>query len=98
MTVQKDPEGTEKKILHQFANFNQKKILEIGCGDARLTLKYAKTAERILGIDLDAPALRIASIETPSDLRANVNFIRGDSIKLPLRSNFFDIVILAWSL
>jgi len=98
MTVQKDPEGTEKKILLQFADFNQRKILEIGCGDGRLTWKYAKTAERVLGIDLDAPALQIASIETPTDLRPKVNFIRSDSIKLPLRSNFFDTALLAWSL
>ena len=98
MTVQKDAEGNERKNLLHYADLKQKKVLEIGCGDGRLTWKYAKLAQRVLGMDLDTPALRIARIETPADMRLNVNFIRGDSIQLPVRSNSFDIAILAWSL
>ena len=98
MTVQKDAEGNERKNLLHYADFKQKMVLEIGCGVGRLTWKYAKLAQRVLGMDLDTPALRIARIETPTDLRAYVNFIRGDSIQLPVRSNSFDIAILAWSL
>ncbi len=98
MTNQKDPERTEINILNQYADFHHKRVLEVGCGDGRLTWKYAKTAERILGIDLDTPALRIASIETPEDMREKVHLIQADSIHLPLRSNIFDIALLSWSL
>jgi tRNA G46 methylase TrmB len=39
MTLEKDPEGFEKKSLHKFADFADKRILEIGCGEGRLTWK-----------------------------------------------------------
>jgi 2-polyprenyl-3-methyl-5-hydroxy-6-metoxy-1,4-benzoquinol methylase len=67
MTLQKDPEGTETKTLHRVVNFNGKRVLEIGCGDGRLTWQYAKSARLVAGIDLEANDLRLATIECPSD-------------------------------
>ena len=45
MTVQTDPEGTEAKYLRRFAGFDgapRQRVLEIGCGDGRLTWRYAQ--------------------------------------------------------
>ena len=50
MTVVKDPEGFEKKILHQFANFSGAKVLEVGCGEGRLTFKYAASAGQVIAV------------------------------------------------
>ncbi len=96
MSVLKDPERTETKTLRRFADFNGKRVLEIGCGDGRLTWHYAKETEFVAGIDLNADDLRVATIDRPSDLP--VSFARADSIHIPFAKEKFDIAILAWSL
>ncbi len=96
MSFQKDPEQTETKTLHKFTDFAAKRVLEIGCGDGRLTWRYAKETKFTAGIDLNADDLRVATIERPSDLA--VSFARADSIHTPFAKEKFDIAILAWSL
>lgn len=96
MTLQRDPAGSESSYLHKFAKFTGQRVLEIGCGDGRLTWQYAKMAQRVAGIDLQADDLRVAMIDRPSDLP--VSFARADSVSLPFAKERFDIAILAWSL
>ena len=95
MTLQKDPERTERKYLHKFADFADKRVLEIGCGDGRLTWQYAKSAHFVAGIDLEADDLRVATIERPEDVPAA--FTRADAIRTPFVKEQFDLAILAWS-
>jgi len=97
MTVQKDPERNEVSYLHRYADFNGKRVLEIGCGDGRLTWRYANAARFVAGIDLNRDELRIASIERGSDLEKTVALAQADSVRLPFRDNAFDLAILAWS-
>ncbi len=96
MTLQKDPERTETKTLHKFADFAGKRVLEVGCGDGRLTWQYAKSAKFTAGIDLERDDLRLAMADRPADLP--VSFARADSIHIPFAKEKFDIAILAWSL
>lgn len=96
MTLQIDPEHTETKYIHQFADFTDKRVLEVGCGDGRLTWRYATSTKFTAGIDLNAEELRVATIDRPSDLP--VSFVRADSIHIPFSKEKFDIAILAWSL
>ena len=97
MSLQKDPERTETKFLHKFTDFAGKCVLEVGCGDGRLTWQYAKSARFVAGIDLEANDLRVATIDRPSDLESSVTFTRADSIHIPFVKEKFDIAILAWS-
>ena len=62
MTIQKDIEGNEKKYLHDFADFSRKRVLEIGCGEGRLTWQYAHASSLTIGLDSDHDALRVASM------------------------------------
>ena len=98
MTILKDPEQNEKKYLHRFADFRGQRVLEIGCGEGRLTWQYAKEARSTIGIDLDLDALRVASFDRPSDLKSKVHFSRARSEYLPFSKETFDIALLAWSL
>lgn len=97
MDVQKDPERNETKFLNTYAEPAGKRILEIGSGEGRLTWRYAASARRVTGIDLDRDGLRVATIERPSDLENAAAFVRADAGHLPFASEAFDIAILAWS-
>ena len=99
MTTQTDTEGNEKKYLHKFAGFagSRKRVLEIGCGEGRLTWKYARETSSTIGIDLDADALRVATLDRPSDLESKVHFSLARSEQLPFSNQTFDMVVLAWS-
>ena len=97
MTLQRDPERNESKYLHRFADFTNKRVLEVGCGEGRMTWQYAKATGRTIGIDPDPDALRIAKVDRPSDLE-QVLFACADSEYLPFSKETFDIAVLAWSL
>jgi len=97
MTFQKDAERNEVLYLHKYADFDRKRVLEVGCGDGRLTWRYARDARHVTGIDLEQDDLRVASIERAADLETTVALARADTIHLPFRDHAFDMAILAWS-
>jgi ubiquinone/menaquinone biosynthesis C-methylase UbiE len=99
MTVQRDPEGNERKYLHNFADFasSPRRVLEIGCGEGRLTWKYARETSSTIAIDPDVDALRVATLDRPSDLESKVHFSLARSEQLPFSNQTFDMGILAWS-
>lgn len=98
MTQQTDVEGNEKKFLHEFADFSNRRVLEIGCGEGRLTRQYAPASSLTIGLDTDHDALRVASIDSPHDRKHKIHFIGAEAERLPFSKETFDIAILAWSL
>ena len=98
MTLQRDPERNESKYLHKFVDFRNRRVLEIGCGEGRMTWQYAKSTQTTIGIDPDPDALRIANVDRPSDLEDKALFACAASEYLPFSKETFDIAVLAWSL
>ena len=94
----KDPEQNETKTLHRFADFAGRRVLEIGCGEGRLTWRYAGASLSTVGIDTAKDALRVARIDRPSDLADKVHFANAHAEHIPFHKETFDIAILAWSL
>ena len=94
----KDPEQNETKYLNKFAEFSGKRVLEIGCGEGRLTWRYASASKLTVGLDPDNDSLRVASIDRPSDLTNRIHFANAHAEFIPFKKETFDIAILAWSL
>ena len=46
-----DPEGVETRVVHDLIDFSAKNVLEIGCGDGRLTWRFADAAASVLAFD-----------------------------------------------
>lgn len=98
MSLQTDADGNERRFLHQYVDVADKRVLEIGCGEGRLTWKYAKRTGSTIATDLDHDGLRVAKVDRPYDLETRVHFACVDSRYLPFAKEKFDIAILAWSL
>ncbi len=97
--MQKDPEGFEQKILHKYANFANMRVLEVGCGEGRLTWKYAGASALTVGIDPDHDALRVARADAQDkSCGTRVHFAGAGARQIPFVNETFDIAILAWSL
>ncbi len=94
-----DPVGAEIRALQKDVQWKSKQVLEIGCGDGRLTLRLAAfRAAHIEAIDPDASRIRAARKSLPGRYRERVAFHVGSSGKLRYPRHKFDIAIFAWSL
>lgn len=98
MSLQTDADGNERRFIHRFVDFRDKRVLEIGCGEGRLTWKYAAKTSLTIGFDSDLTALRIAQVDRAEDLAARVFFLGTSAEYLPFAKEKFDIAVLSWSL
>ena len=98
MPMQRDPEAIETAYLHTMADLHDARVLEVGCGDGRLTWRYAGTPRRAIGIDSNGEHLAVARRSCPPGLGARVAFVQATALALPFRAGLFDGAILAWSL
>ncbi len=94
----RDPEKAEQLYLHRHASPSGKRILEIGCGDGRLTWLYAPEANQLIGADIELSKLRAAQSARPEALSAKVHFTAAQAETLPFVSESFDLALFSWSL
>ena len=94
----RDPEGNEPRALGCLVDFRGARVLEVGCGDGRLTWRYAAQASKVLGLDPSAERIALAQQHTPVELRSTVAFRAGKIEDLAVTPGEFDVVLFAWSL
>lgn len=95
-----DPENNETHALLDMANFNGQYVLEIGCGDGRVTWRYADSAARVTAIDPSERQIALARQQLPARLQSRTEFqaIGFEGFAAASAPSAFDIVILAHSL
>ena len=93
-----DPEGVEKRAIHQLVDFEGKRVFEIGCGEGRMTWLYAHEAASLLAFDPDAPSINIARDQTPPELKSRIDFKTDGVMDIDLAQGAYDTGIFAWSI
>jgi ubiquinone/menaquinone biosynthesis C-methylase UbiE len=88
-----DKYGDTLEKLLSYAEFKGKRILEIGCGEGRVTQMYAKDAGRVIGIEPQFEAICKAK-QTVSE----PFFLCGSGMSLPFYAENFDLVLFTLSL
>jgi ubiquinone/menaquinone biosynthesis C-methylase UbiE len=100
MRVSIDPEGTEIQVIHQLVDFAGKKVLEVGCGDGRMTWRYADQAVAVLALETSDAKIQQAIDNTPGRLLGKVDFRVADiteaGLELPIEA--FEVAVLSHSL
>ncbi len=97
-SVQKDPERRELAALDRLASLAGMRVLEIGCGDGRLTWSLAERAEQVFAIDPDRQAIAKARRALPKSLKDHVQFDVGEAETYPFPSGAFEVALFSWSL
>ena len=97
-SVRCDPEDTETAALLDMADFKGKRVIEIGCGDGRLTWRYAAWAAHVTAIDPKADEIETAIQDCPHSLRNHVEFKAKRLEDYHPPRELFDLAVLSWSL
>ena len=79
--IRTDPENNETHALLDMVNFSGKHVLEIGCGDGRLTWRYADKASSVIAIDVNGSPWQGKTY--PVNYKAESTFMQPGSKPLP---------------
>jgi len=93
-----DPEGAHLAALRRVGDFAGARVLEVGCGDGRLTGGIAKDAASVLAFDPDAEAVERARLSLPAELASRVELRVVSAKEIEIEPASFDLVVFSWSL
>jgi ubiquinone/menaquinone biosynthesis C-methylase UbiE len=100
MTIRIDPEESETEALFALADLDGAAVLEVGCGDGRLTFRYADRAGHVTAIEpfegsIARAAQRLREIGPwPIEFR-HASF---EAFAAGHEPDVFDVAVLSWSL
>jgi ubiquinone/menaquinone biosynthesis C-methylase UbiE len=93
-----DLDGSEWRAIHELVDFSSKDVLEIGCGNGRVTWCYADSAASVLAVDPRAKDIQHADQRTPDALRRRVTFVAADAATQELAEGAFDVALFSRSI
>jgi ubiquinone/menaquinone biosynthesis C-methylase UbiE len=93
-----DPEEAHLAALRRLADFRGQRVLEMGCGDGRLTVGIARDAASVLAFDPDSASVAQARRALPKELAERVAYRVASGKEIELEPHSFDLVVFSWSL
>jgi 2-polyprenyl-3-methyl-5-hydroxy-6-metoxy-1,4-benzoquinol methylase len=93
-----DAEGAHLAALLRLNDFRGQRVLEMGCGDGRLTVGMAADAAHVIAFDPDAEAIERAGRSLAPELADRVAYRVASGTQIEVEPHSFDIVVFSWSL
>ena len=94
-----DPARNEVRALEQVAQWRGKRVLELGCGSGRLTLRLAQLgAAQIDALDPDTKLIDTARKNLPKRYAHRIAYRAGEAERVGHLATSFDLVVFSWAL
>ncbi len=88
----------EVRLIERYVGLKGRRILEIGCGDGRLTRQFAPLASSVVAIEPDSAKIARARRLATSAGISNVSFRVGSAERLRHSGDQFEVALFSWSL
>jgi 2-polyprenyl-3-methyl-5-hydroxy-6-metoxy-1,4-benzoquinol methylase len=99
MTVRIDPEGNETDALFELVEMEGRGVLEVGCGDGRLTWRYADRTAHVTAIDpFEDSIMRANERLRTTTLPIEFRHAAFEDFAATSEPDVFDVALLSWSL
>jgi len=93
-----DPDGVELATIRELVELPGLSVLDVGCGNGRLSRACASEGARVFAFDPDDEAIAAARAETPTALRRRIRFEVAHAREIELPKGEFDLALFSWSL
>jgi len=93
-----DPDGVELAAIRELVDLDGLRVLDVGCGDGRLSFACAREGATVFGLDPVEEDIAEARRSIPRGLRGRVRFEVADAAEAELPKREFDLALFSWSL
>jgi ubiquinone/menaquinone biosynthesis C-methylase UbiE len=94
----RDEDGVEAAAIAALVPLVGKRVLEVGCGEGRLTRLAAARASSVYAFDPSAENVAVARATLTNEQRRRVRLAVHDAEALDIARERFDIALCGWSL
>ena len=94
----RDREGAEAEAIGALVSLEGKRVVDVGCGEGRLTTFAAAHAVSVYAFDPSAERVAAARAALSQEQRRRVRFAIHDAEMLDVERARFDVALCGWSL